>query len=93
MVVVYSVDGLSLGSTATVIERRTIHRDGGEVASFEASIARDAGVHTSSQPVRLPAAIAPGVYELRVTIAAAGVEALGSAIFEVKSDADYPSNR
>ena len=93
MVVVYSVEGLQPGAATTITERRVITYDQLEIASFEAPVAREAGIHTSSQPVRLPPTAAPGVYELKVTVSANGVEASGSSIFEVTSHATTPNHQ
>jgi hypothetical protein len=93
MVVVFSVEGIHPGAATTITERRVITYDQLEIASFEASIAREAGIHTSSQPVRLPPTAAPGVYELKVAVSANGVAASGSTIFEVRDNATTPNHR
>lgn len=92
MVVVYSVEGLQPGAATTVTEQRVITYDQLQIASFDASVAREPGIHTSSQPVRLPQTAASGVYELKVTVSANGVEASGNTIFEVIGNATTPNH-
>ena len=46
-------------------------------------LARPAGIHRSTQPLFVPASLAPGVLELRVTVKAGGPESSGQTLFEV----------
>ncbi len=87
LVVTYSVDGVAPGATLAVTERRTIVRDGGTLTSVEQVVHRPAGVHQSRQPIRIPATLAAGIYELRAAVRAAGIAGEGSAVFEVTNDA------
>jgi hypothetical protein len=81
--VVYSVAGLASGGEADVSEQRVVRRDGAMLTTLEARARRAAGVHQSTQKLRLPGDLAPGVYELEARVASGGREATGSAVFQV----------
>lgn len=81
--VVYSVGGLAPNAEAEVNEVRVVRRDGATLTTLGAEARRPAGIHQSTQKLRLPADLAPGVYELEARIAYGGMEASGTAVFQV----------
>jgi hypothetical protein len=83
LVVTYEVRGVAAGRTVEVTERRTLLRDGAELTTLEAVVARAAGVHRSTQPLVVPAGLAPGLLEVRATVTAGGPESSGRTLFEV----------
>ncbi len=83
MVLTYEVGGVPAGASFEVLEVREVFRGEQRLAGFEERLARAAGAFTSSQPLRLPPDLAPGLYSLRARVATAGREASGSALFEV----------
>lgn len=83
LVVVYGVEGVPPGLSLEVTERRTIVKNGERLNTVEELVHRNAGVHRSSQSMRLPGGLAAGVYELEVTILSLDTESQGSAVFEV----------
>jgi len=85
LVVTYEVRGLPPGGVADVTERRVILRAGEVLTTLEATVARQAGIHRSTQPLVVPASLAPGVLELRITVKAGGPESSGQTLFEVTS--------
>ncbi len=85
LVVTYEVRGLPPGGVAHVTERRVILRVGEVLTTLEATVARQAGIHRSTQPLVVPASLAPGVLELRATVKAGGPESTGQTLFEVTS--------
>ncbi len=85
LVVTYEVRGLPPGGVADVTERRVILRAGEVLTTLEATVARPAGIHRSTQPLVVPANLAPGVLELRITVKAGGPESSGQTLFEVTS--------
>jgi hypothetical protein len=87
LVVTYGVDGVPPGATLEVTERRSIVQDGRMLTTVEEVVRRPAGVHQSKQPIRLPAGLSTGVYELRATVRAGTLVGEGSAMFEVTSNA------
>ena len=52
-------------------------------ATFADRVARQTGSITSELPVRVPESLPPGLYSVQATVELAGVEAEGSALFEV----------
>jgi hypothetical protein len=82
LVVTYLVEGSGSGTTP-VIERRTISSGGRVLVTLEAEAERPAGTHRSSQPLTVPADLAPGVYELQVEIETAGSRSEADALFQV----------
>lgn len=85
LVVTYEVRGLPPGGVADVTERRVILRAGEVLTTLEATVARPAGIHRSTQPLVVPASLAPGVLELRITVKTGGPESSGQTLFEVTS--------
>jgi hypothetical protein len=83
--VVYTVNGLAPGRTTTATETRAILHDQAVLFSVDAAVQRSNGTHQSSQPLHLPLTLAPGVYELHVTVALGGSEETASAMFQVTS--------
>ncbi len=81
--VVYSVAGLAPGAEAEVSEQRMVRRDGATLTTLQARARRAAGVHQSTQKLRLPGDLSPGVYELEARVESGGKEAAGSAVFQV----------
>ncbi len=85
LVVTYEVRGLPPGRTVEVTERRVILRAGEVLTTLDATVTRQAGIHRSTQPLVVPASLAPGVLELRATVKAGGPESSGQTLFEVTS--------
>ena len=85
LVVTYEVRGLPPGRTVEVTERRVILRAGEVMTTLEATMTRTAGIHRSTQPLIVPAGLAPGVLELRATVTAGGSESSGRTLLEVTS--------
>ncbi len=83
LVVTYEVRGVAPGRTVDVTERRTLLRDGAALTTLEAVVSREVGVHRSTQPLVVPAGLAPGLLELRATMTAGSAESSGRALFEV----------
>jgi hypothetical protein len=83
LVVTYEVRGLEPGLPVEVSERRVILRGGEVLTTLEATVTRQAGIHRSTQSLVVPAGLAPGVLELRATVAAGGAEGSGRTLFEV----------
>jgi hypothetical protein len=81
--IVYSVAGLVPGSEAEVSEQRVVRRNAAVLTTLRSVARRAAGVHQSTQRLRLPGDLAPGVYELEARVESGGKEATGSAVFEV----------
>ncbi len=57
--VVYSVAGLASGTEANVSEQRIVRRDGATLTTLQARARRAAGVHQSTQKLRLPGDLRP----------------------------------
>ncbi len=87
LVITYEVNGVPPGSSFEVLERREILRGGQLLASFEERLRRTGGTFTSSQSVRLPPDVDPGLYTLWAELAMAGSKTTGSALIEVVSGA------
>ena len=85
LIITYDVGGPPPGGTFDVVERRTILQDGETLTTLEATVARGSGTHKASQPLRLPATLAPGIYELRASVLMPGITSAGSALFQVRS--------
>lgn len=81
--VVYSVSGPAPGSEATVVEQRVVRRGGSVLTTLRADARRAAGIHESTQKLRLPSDVAPGVYEVEARVASGGREAAAAAVFQV----------
>ncbi len=64
-------------------EQRVVRRDGATLTTLHARARRAAGVHQSTQKLRLPGDLSPGVYELEARVASGGKEATGTAVFQV----------
>jgi hypothetical protein len=82
LVVHYAVGGPASG--LRVEERRELTKDGVAIVQMSDTLTRTAGSHTSARPVRVPSDAAPGIYTVRITLVAAGAEASGTALFEVR---------
>jgi len=82
--VIYQIDGLAAGAAVNIDEQRVVLRDGATLTTLRAAARHGAGIHHSSQSLRLPPNLAPGLYELQVRVSAAGLEAAGSAVFQVE---------
>ena len=83
LVITYEVSGVPPGPGFQVLELREILRGGQRFAGFEERLQRTNDVFTSSQPLRLPPDVAPGIYTLWAEVVMAGSKATGTAIFEV----------
>ena len=83
--IVYSVSGLAPGSETIVAEERVVTRDGTVLTTLRAKARRAAGVHQSTQKLRLPSDLVPGVYELQARVSAGGQTATGTAMFQVQA--------
>jgi hypothetical protein len=84
LVVHYEVAGLPAGAFE-VRETRELWQGERRLLRAEASFPREGGrAYTSTQRATVPAAAAPGLYELRVQVTLAGVTADGKALFEVR---------
>jgi hypothetical protein len=83
MVITYEVGGVPSGSAFEVLEVREVYQGERRLAGFEERLPRASDTFTSSQPLRLPPDLAPGLYSLRAKVVMAGREATGSALFEV----------
>lgn len=83
--IVYSISGLAPGSETIVSEERVVTRDGTILTTLRAEARRAAGVHQSTQKLRLPSDLAPGVYELQGRVSAEGRTATGTTMFQVQS--------
>jgi hypothetical protein len=82
LVVHYAVGGPASG--LPVEERRELTKDGVAIVQMNDTLTRAPGSHTSARPVRVPADAAPGIYTVRITLVAAGAQASGTALFEVR---------
>jgi len=82
--IVYSVAGPPPGTETAVVEQRVVKRGGSVLTTLRAEARRAAGVHESNQKLRLPADVAPGVYEVEAHVGFGGREATGGAVFQVK---------
>jgi hypothetical protein len=82
--VIYQIDGLAAGLTVDIDEQRIVLRDGATLITLRAAARHGSGIHRSSQSLRLPPNLAPGLYELQVRVAGPGFEATGSAVFQVE---------
>jgi hypothetical protein len=87
LVITYQVSGVPPGPGFEVLERREILRAGQRLAGFEERLRRTSATFTSSQPLRLPRDVAPGIYTLWAELVMAGSKAMGSALFEVAAGA------
>lgn len=83
MVVTYSISNTAASSAVAVLERRTIAQQGKTLKTLEATVSRLPGTYESRQTLRIPADLAAGVYDLRVTVEVGGRTAQGSTIFQV----------
>lgn len=83
LVVNYSVTDPA-GGAAAVEERRALVKDGATIVQMSDTLTRAAGAHTSARPVRVPSDAAPGIYTFKVVLVTAGVQAEGTALFEVR---------
>lgn len=83
LVITYEVNGVPPGSSFEVLERREILRGGQLLASFEERLRRTGDTFTSSQSVRLPPDVEPGLYTLWAELSMAGAKTTGSALIEV----------
>lgn len=81
--IVYSVAGPPPGAETAVVEQRVVKRGGSVLTTLRAEARRAAGVHESTQKLRLPADVAPGVYEVEAHVAAGGRAATAAAVFQV----------
>lgn len=81
--IVYSVAGPPPGAEAAVVEQRVVRRGGSVLTTLRAEARRAAGVHESTQKLRLPPDLGPGVYEVEARVALEGREATGEAVFQV----------
>lgn len=81
--IVYSVAGPPPGAEAAVLEERVVKRGGSVLATLRADARRAAGIHESTQKLRLPPDVAPGVYEVEARVAVGGREAAAVAVFQV----------
>ncbi len=83
LIAIYAVEGLSPGAIVSVNEWRTIRQGERTLTTTDASVQQGSGIHQSSQPLRVPATLAPGFYELLVTIELQGSVKEATAVFEV----------
>lgn len=81
--IVYSVAGPPPGAEAAVVEQRVVKRGGSVLTTLRAETRRAAGIHESTQKLRLPPDVAPGVYEVEARVACGGREAAAAAVFQV----------
>jgi hypothetical protein len=81
--IVYSVAGPPPGTETAVVEQRVVKRGGSVLTTLRAEARRAAGVHESNQKLRLPADVAPGVYEVEAHVAVEGRAAAAAAVFQV----------
>jgi len=84
LIVNYTVAGVTGAASLSVEERRELLKDGTTIVRMSDTIDRGDGSHTSAKPVSVPADAAPGIYTLKITLLAAGVQADGTALFEVR---------
>lgn len=83
LIAIYSIEGLPAGAVTIVNEWRTIRQGQRTLTTTDASVSHGPGIHQSSQPLRVPASLAPGIYELLVTIELQGAVKEATAVFEV----------
>ena len=83
MIINYSLEGVA-SSGVQVEELRVLLKDTAVIQQWRDLVTRAPGTHTSSKPLQVPAQAGPGIYTLQVTLTAAGVQAEGSGIFEVR---------
>ncbi len=83
LVVNYLLEGLPPGAGFEVHEERELLSGERHLTTLEDRVTRAAGTYTSSQRIRVPADLAPGVYRLRARVRVAGLAAEGEALFEV----------
>jgi len=83
LIAIYAVEGLPSGAVVNVNEWRTIRQGQRTLTTTDASVQQGSGIHQSSQPLQLPATLAPGIYELLVTIELQGMVKEATAVFEV----------
>ncbi len=81
--IVYSVAGPPPGAEAAVVEQRVVKRGGSVLTTLRAEARRVAGIHESTQKLRLPPDVAPGVFEVEARVAVGGREAVAAAVFQV----------
>lgn len=81
--IVYSVAGPPPGAEAAVVEQRVVRRGGSVLTTLRAEARRAAGIHESTQKLRLPPDVAPGVFEVEARVAVGGREAVAAAVFQV----------
>lgn len=81
--IVYAVAGPAPGAEAAVVEQRVVRRGGSVLTTLRAEARRAAGIHESTQKLRLPGDVAPGVYEVEARVACGGREATAAAVFQV----------
>jgi len=81
--IVYSVAGPPPGAEAAVVEQRVVKRGGSVLTTLRAEARRAAGIHESTQKLRLPPDLAAGVYEVEARVAFGGREAAAAAVFQV----------
>lgn len=81
--IVYSVGGLAPDAEAEVSEQRVVRRDAAVLTTLRSVARRAAGVHQSTQKLRLPGDLSPGVYEVEARVVSGGKEATGAAVFQV----------
>lgn len=83
LIAIYAVEGLPSDAFVEVMEWRTIRQGQRTLTTTDASLQQGPGIHQSSQPLKVPATLGPGVYELLVTIECQGVVKEATAVFEV----------
>lgn len=81
--IVYSVSGPPPGTEAAVVEQRVVKRGVSILTTLRADARRASGIHESTQKLRLPPDLAPGVYEIEARVAFGGREAAAGAVFQV----------
>ncbi len=81
--IVYSVSGPSPGAEVAVVEQRIVKRGGSVLTTLRAETRRAAGIHESTQKLKLPPDVVPGVFEVEARVASGGREAAAAAVFQV----------
>jgi len=83
LIITYNVSGPPTGVSLNVVEQRTILAAGEILTTLTATFTRQAGTHESTQPLRIPDTLEPGIFEFQASLLNAGVAHEGSALFQV----------
>jgi hypothetical protein len=78
----YRIDGAA--TPAQVSEVRRLLQGDKVLATFSGAVQRTSGTFTSSQKIKVPGNIAPGVYSFVAEVEAGGVRDEAKALFEIR---------